>query len=197
MIVMTEDGVEVAFRGAVRLAELAPELVDRIFEKLLPDRRAEIDDRTDRPEIIAGDVRPRDQKLDRRRHQRDDRWPVPPQRSDQYFWIESGKDRYRRAVIERREDLEFRAGSLSNLSHRIGDLGAGKYDRRPRVVENGDQFGRRQTPVERRERAADLRRGEPDLEDLDRVLADIADRIAALDTHFQQAIGDRVGPLIP
>src|SRR6266478_689029 len=44
MIVMTEDGVEVAFRGAVRLAELAPELVDRIFEKLLPDRRAEIDD---------------------------------------------------------------------------------------------------------------------------------------------------------
>src|SRR6266851_10397182 len=89
MIVMTEDGVEVAFRGAVRLAELAPELVDRIFEKLLPDRRAEIDDRTDRPEIIAGDVRPRDQKLDRRRHQRDDRWPVPPQRSDQYFWIRS------------------------------------------------------------------------------------------------------------
>src|SRR5712672_444580 len=103
MIVMTENGVEVAFRGAVRLAELAPELVDRIFEKLLPDRRAEIDDRTDRPEIIAGDVRPRDQKLDRRRHQRDDRWPVPPQRSDQYFWIESGQDRYRRAVIERRD----------------------------------------------------------------------------------------------
>src|SRR5216684_2364491 len=99
MIVMTEDGVEVAFRGAVRLAELALELVDRTFEKLLPDRRAEIDDRTNRPEVIAGDVRPRDKKLDRRRHQRDDRWPVPPQRSNQYFWIESRQDRYQQNII--------------------------------------------------------------------------------------------------
>src|SRR5207302_3370161 len=100
MIVVTKDGVEVTFRGAVRLAELTLELVDRIFEKLLPDRRAEIDDRTNRPEIIAGDVRPRHQKLDRRRYQRDDRWPVPPQRGEQYLWIASRKDRYRRAVIE-------------------------------------------------------------------------------------------------
>ncbi len=94
------------------------------------------------------------------------------------------------------DHLEFRFGSLLHLFDRVGDLGTGEHDRRPCIVENGDQLRHRETPVEGRECAADLRRCEPHFEHLNRVLADVTDRIAVPGAHFQQAIGDRAGTVL-
>ena len=83
-------------------------------------------------------------------------------------------------------------GSGLDLRHRLQELRADKHQRRLGVVENPDEFVDGATPIESRERAAGLGRAEPDLEHLDRVLAEEADRRTSRDAVANQPIRDPV-----